>query len=45
MFTYSLLWYTAANIVMAFQETATGFNFWRFVAGVRIGVELVTIGT
>ncbi|MDE1182667.1 MFS transporter [Paraburkholderia sp.] len=45
VFTYSLLWYTVANLVMAFQETATGLNFWRFVAGVGIGVELVTIGT
>src|SRR5580692_3106922 len=45
VFTYSLLWYTAANVVMAFQESATGLNFWRFVAGVGIGVELVTIGT
>ncbi|WP_248322605.1 MFS transporter [Caballeronia sp. Sq4a] len=45
VFTYSLLWYTAANVVMAFQDTATGLNFWRFMAGVGIGVELVTIGT
>jgi putative MFS transporter len=45
VFTYSLLWYTAANVVMAFQESATGLNFWRFLAGVGIGVELVTIGT
>jgi len=45
IFTYSLLWYTVANLVMAFQQTATGLNFWRFVAGVGIGVELVTIGT
>jgi len=30
---------------MAFQETATGLNFWRFMAGLGIGVELVTIGT
>jgi putative MFS transporter len=45
VFTYSLLWYTAANVIMAFQETATGLNFWRFLAGVGIGVELVTIGT
>ncbi|VXB15885.1 General substrate transporter [Burkholderia sp. 8Y] len=45
VFTYSLLWYTAANVVMAFQETATGLNCWRFMAGVGIGVELVTIGT
>jgi putative MFS transporter len=45
IFTYSLLWYTAANVIMAFQETATGLNFWRFMAGLGIGVELVTIGT
>jgi putative MFS transporter len=45
VFTYSLLWYTVANLVMAFQESATGLNLWRFLAGVGIGVELVTIGT
>src|SRR5580765_5687754 len=41
IFTWSLLWYTAANLVMAFQTTALGVNFWRFVAGIGIGVELV----
>jgi putative MFS transporter len=45
VFTYSLLWYVVANVIMAFQHSATGLNFWRFVAGVGIGVELVTIGT
>jgi putative MFS transporter len=45
IFTYSLLFYTAANLVMAFQVTASGLNFWRFMAGIGIGVELVTIGT
>ena len=45
IFTYSLLLYTAANLIMAFQTTANGLNFWRFVAGIGIGVELVTIGT
>src|ERR1700688_4450734 len=45
IFTYSLLFYSAANVIMAFQHTATGLNFWRFVAGLGIGVELVTIGT
>jgi putative MFS transporter len=45
IFTYSLLFYTAANLIMAFQTTATGLNFWRFMAGLGIGVELVTIGT
>ena len=45
IFTYSLLLYTFANLIMAFQTTASGLNFWRFVAGIGIGVELVTIGT
>jgi MFS transporter, putative metabolite:H+ symporter len=45
IFTWSLLFYTAANLIMAFQTTAAGLNFWRFMAGLGIGVELVTIGT
>ncbi len=45
IFTWSLLWYTAANIIMAFQDTALGLNVWRFIAGIGIGVEIVTIGT
>ncbi|MGU7775776.1 MFS transporter [Burkholderia sp. MR1-5-21] len=45
IFTWSLLWYTAANVVMAFQDTAAGLNFWRFIVGLGLGVEMVTIGT
>jgi MFS transporter, putative metabolite:H+ symporter len=45
IFTWSLLWYTAANIIMALQDTALGLNFWRLVSGIGIGLELVTIGT
>lgn len=44
IFTWSLLWYSAANLVMAFQTTAFGLNSWRFVAGLGLGVEIVTIG-
>ena len=44
IFTYSLLWYTVANIVLAFQDSAFGLNCWRFVSGVGIGLEMVTIG-
>jgi putative MFS transporter len=43
IFTYSLLWYTTANVIMAFQNEAFGLNLWRFIAGVGIGVEIVTI--
>jgi MFS transporter, putative metabolite:H+ symporter len=45
IFTWSLLFYTAANLMMACQTTATGLNSWRFLAGLGIGVELVTIDT
>jgi putative MFS transporter len=43
IFTFSLLWYTAASIVMAFQKDVFGLNLWRFIAGIGVGVELVTI--
>jgi putative MFS transporter len=43
VFTYSLLFYTVANVIMAFQTTAAGLNFWRFMAGLGIGIEVVTI--
>lgn len=43
VFTGSLLWYTAASAVMAFQTDAFGLNLWRFISGIGIGVELVTI--
>ncbi len=43
VFTYSLLWYTAATVVMAFQTSAEGLLFWRFIAGIGVGVEIVTI--
>jgi putative MFS transporter len=43
IFTFSLLWYTAASIVMGLQHTNVGVDLWRFVSGLGIGVELVTI--
>ena len=43
IFTASLLWYSAATIVMAFQTHATGLNLWRLVAGIGLGMEFVTI--
>ncbi len=43
IFTYSLLWYTAGSIVMAFQTHAFGVLVWRFITGIGIGIELVTI--
>lgn len=43
IFTYSLLWYTVASVIMAFQQHAFGLNSWRFISGIGVGVELVTI--
>lgn len=43
VFTWSLLWYTAASGVMAFQSTTAGVLLWRGITGIGIGVELVTI--
>jgi putative MFS transporter len=45
VFTYSLLWYSACTLVMAFQTTGFGIDLWRFLAGIGIGVELVTVDT
>ena len=44
IFTRSLLWYSAANIMVALQSDAFGLNAWRFVSGVGLGLEMVTIG-
>lgn len=44
-FTYSLLWYSAATLVMSFMHSAQSIDLLRFVAGLGIGVQLVTIDT
>src|SRR6201994_2917240 len=43
IFTWALLFYTAATVVMACQTTSEGVLLWRFVAGIGIGVEIITI--
>src|SRR5882757_3817581 len=45
IFTVSLIWYSVASVVMAFQNDAFGLNLWRFITGLGVGVELVTIDT
>jgi len=45
IFTGSLLWYAAASLMMAFQTDALHLDIWRFICGIGIGVELVTIDT
>jgi MFS transporter, putative metabolite:H+ symporter len=43
IFTYALLGYSAASVVMACQTTSGGVLLWRFIAGVGIGIEIITI--
>ena len=43
IFTYSLVWYSICTVIMAFQDQAFGLNLWRFLAGIGVGVEMVTI--
>src|ERR1700683_662252 len=45
IFTFSLIWYAVASVFMAFQSHPFGLDLWRFIAGIGIGVELVTIDT
>jgi len=43
IFTFSMLWYTVANVAMGLQHSYVGVDLWRFISGLGIGVELVTI--
>ena len=44
-FTYSLLWYSIATAVMAFMNTPETIDLWRVIAGIGVGVQLITIDT
>jgi putative MFS transporter len=43
IFTFALLGYSAASVAMACQTTSGGLLLWRFIAGIGIGVEIITI--
>jgi putative MFS transporter len=43
VFTFALLGYSAASVLMACQTSAGGLLLWRFIAGIGIGVEIITI--
>jgi len=43
IFTFALLWYSASSAIMAFQSTAGGLVLWRFITGIGVGVEIITI--
>jgi len=45
IFTFSLLWYSVCTLIMAFMPNGFWIDIWRFIAGIGIGIELVTIDT
>jgi MFS transporter, putative metabolite:H+ symporter len=45
IFTVSLIWYSLATLVMAFQKTPEMVCLWRFIAAIGVGLEQITIDT
>ena len=45
VFTFSLIWYSFTTAIMSLQTSGFGVDLWRFIAGIGIGIELVTIDT
>jgi MFS transporter, putative metabolite:H+ symporter len=45
IFNFSLLWYSICTVAMAFQTSSPAILFFRFAAGIGIGMELVVIDT
>ncbi|CAB3800969.1 Inner membrane metabolite transport protein YdjE [Paraburkholderia caffeinitolerans] len=43
VFTFSLLWYSIGSVVMAMQHSSEGLILWRFITGIGVGIEIVTI--
>jgi putative MFS transporter len=43
IFTWAMLGYTVFSVAMACQTTASGLNLFRFLAGIGLGIEHVTI--
>jgi putative MFS transporter len=43
--TVSMLWYSVTSLGMALQHSAVGIDAWRFLTGIGLGLELVTIDT
>jgi MFS transporter, putative metabolite:H+ symporter len=45
VFTSAMLIYSVATFVAAFQNSPEAMDIWRFVAGVGIGMQLITVDT
>lgn len=44
-FMFALAWYGIFSLIMALQNSAEGVIFFRFLVGIGLGIELVTIDT
>jgi putative MFS transporter len=45
VFTFAMLIYSVATFVAAFQTSPQTMDLWRFIAGIGIGVQLITVDT
>ena len=45
VFTWSLIWYSLSTLALACQTSGFGVDLWRFITGIGLGVELVTVDT
>jgi MFS transporter, putative metabolite:H+ symporter len=45
VFTYAMLVYSVATLIAAFQNSPVAMDVWRFIAGVGIGMQLITVDT
>ncbi|MBF7141170.1 MULTISPECIES: MFS transporter [Pseudomonas] len=45
IFTFALVWYTLATLLMGLQSSAMSIIVCRFLVGIGLGIELVTIDT
>ena len=43
IFTYSLLWYALATLIMSALHSATGLCVWRFIASLGVGAEIIAV--
>jgi putative MFS transporter len=45
VFTAAMMIYSVATLAAAFQTSPVGMDLWRFIAGLGIGVQLITVDT
>jgi MFS transporter, putative metabolite:H+ symporter len=43
IFTYSLVWYALATLIMGFQTDALSICLWRFIAAIGVGAEIIAV--